>query len=60
MGAALQGNTPRKEKNTTMTKNKVRRVLDTLKGQKVIGRNLTDGFYYPGESKKMFRDFSKV
>ena len=42
--------TPRQEKNTPLTKHRVRRVLDTLRGQRVIGRNDEDGYYYPGKS----------
>ena len=35
------------------SKIRVRRVLDLMKGQRVIGRNEEDGFYYPGKYKEL-------
>ncbi len=44
----------KKKTNTTkediMDRNKVKKALDLLRGQKIIARNEVDGFYYPGKS----------
>ena len=50
MGEAIESKTVMKEKGTKMTKARVKKTLDVLRGQKIIGRNEIDGFYYPGQS----------
>jgi hypothetical protein len=45
------------EKKVQMNSTKTKRALDTLRGQKVIGRNEVDGYYYPGESNALFSSF---
>lgn len=37
-------------KELPLSQKLVRKVLDTLKGQRVVARKDTDGFYYPGLS----------
>nr|XP_015219502.1 PREDICTED: von Willebrand factor A domain-containing protein 3B isoform X2 [Lepisosteus oculatus] len=52
-------------RNTSAVPYKHKRVLDTLRGQKVIARSEIDGFYYPGtvikclNSKKATVDFTR-
>ena len=48
VGEAIGKKTEKKEKKIKMTSVRTKRALDTLRGQKVIGRNEVDGYYYPG------------
>lgn len=50
MGQAIESKTTVKEKNSKLSKSGVKKTLDVLRGQKIIGRNEVDGFYYPGNS----------
>ncbi|ELT91033.1 hypothetical protein CAPTEDRAFT_168755 [Capitella teleta] len=46
----LENKSQQKDKKVQMTSVKTKRALDSLRGQKVIGRNEVDGFYYSGIS----------
>ena len=48
VGEAIGKKTLKKEKKIKVTSVRAKRALDTLRGQKVIGRNEVDGYYYPG------------
>lgn len=48
LGEVIQAKIGKKEQSASITHQRVSRTLDKLKGQRVIGRNIIDGFYYPG------------
>ncbi|XP_064636642.1 von Willebrand factor A domain-containing protein 3B-like isoform X2 [Lineus longissimus] len=55
LGEVMEKKTPRsslKSESCPVSHSKVRKVLDTLKGQVVIARNTEDGLYYPGSVVK--------